>query len=77
MQIFYAIFCNFSTILSKIIRILQNELDFCPQKANYPAKHPTSSFHINPPHLHINFSFSIRLYISNLRKANINRRIWI
>ena len=33
--------------------------------------------YINLPHSHINFSLSIRQYISNLRKANINRRIWI
>ena len=33
-------FCNFSTILSKIIRILQNELDFCTQNANNSTKRP-------------------------------------
>lgn len=36
-----------------------------------------SMIYINPSHLHINFSFHIRLYFNNLQYANINRGIWI
>ena len=36
-----------------------------------------SVIYINLTHPYINFYFLKVLYFSNLRKANINRRIWI